>query len=195
MAILNILTRTHREKYFEACKKSVLSQTKVENINWIVGSDIECNYYPEAIKLFKDYRQPLLIPQGHYFAPWNNYLDTLQEYVREDYLMFLDDDDCFTNEKSVQRILNAVEEDKLLVWKVQITPQWIVPSTSFAHYIKPGDFSGIGMCFHSKHLPVTWGNLSYGDYRVATQLQQKGLKIKWLDMVLTRTQDHPNNGR
>jgi len=194
--IINIITRTHNRKdYFEVCKKSVLSQTAIDRVNWIVGSDVECNYYPEAIRLFTDIRVPVGIPAGMYHAPWNLHLDTLQQEVRSGYVCYLDDDDMFTNEKSVMRILNAVEEDKLLVWKVQITPQWIVPTTSFAHYIKAGDFSGIGMAFHSKHLPVTWGNISYGDYRVAWQLQQKGLKIKWLDMVLTKTQKGANNGK
>lgn len=194
--MINILTRTHNRKdYFDICKQSILSQTAVESINWIVGSDTECDYYPEAIRLMTDIRQPIQIPAEHYFAPYNLHLNTLAEYVREGYVMYLDDDDKFVNEKSVKRILNAVEEDKLLVWKVRLKNQWIVPSRSFAHYIQIGDFSGIGMAFHSKHLPVDWGNISCGDYRVAWQLLQKGLKIKWLDIVLTETINGWHNGK
>jgi hypothetical protein len=193
--ILNVLTRTHRQQYFEVCKKSILSQTAVESINWIVGSDIDCQYYP-AIKLTRDNRVPDNIPQHMYFAPWNAYLDYLQTYVREGLIMYLDDDDAFTTIKSAQRIINAVDNDnQLLVWKVQITPDWIVPSQSFGKYIQAGDFSGIGMAFNVKHLPVTWGNLSYGDYRVASQLINKGLKPKFIDMVLTTTQKGAHNGR
>ena len=83
----------------------------------------------------------------------------------------------------------------MVIWKVQILPNWIVPSNSFGKFVKAGDISGIGFAFHSKHLPVEWGVLSYGDFRVATQLINKGLKPKWIDMVLTRTQDKPHNGK
>lgn len=195
--IVNVITRTsNREAYFNACRQSVLSQTKVEDINWIVGSDRECPYYPEAIRVYKDIRVPVGIPVGMYHAPWNLYLDTLQEYCKEGVVCYLDDDDCFSSQKSVQRIQNAFDNDnQLVVWKVKITPKWTVPSHSFGRLITAGDFSGIGMAFHVKHLPVTWGNLSYGDYRVAWQLLQKGLTVKWLDIVLTQTQNGAHNGR
>jgi len=196
MAILNIITRTHnRPDYFEICKKSVLSQTAVESINWIVGSDTDCDYYPMAIKLIKDTQVPVSIPAEHYFAPYNLYLNELATYAKEDYVMYLDDDDKFVNEKSVMRILNACEENAMLVWKVRLLNQWVVPAQSFGRYIMSGDFSGIGFAFNVKHLPVDWGNISYGDYRVATQLLRKGLKIKWLDMVLTETIAGWHNGK
>lgn len=194
--IVNVITRTsNREAYFNACRQSVLSQTKVEDINWIVGSDRECPYYPEAIRVYKDIRVPVGIPVGMYHAPHNLYLNTLQEYVREGWIMALDDDDKFSSPKSVQRIINAIDnENQLLVWKVKILPHWIVPSHSFGKLITAGDFSGIGMCWHSKNKP-DWGNLSYGDYRAAWQLLQKGLQVKWIDMVLTETQAGAHNGR
>jgi len=191
--LINIITRTHRQSYFRVLQQSIISQN-YKDFNWIVGSDRDCTYYPQAIRLFMDYRIPA-IPKGMYHAPWNLHLNTLAEEVKEGYVMYLDDDDMFVNEKSLWRIAKACEEDCILVWKVQITKDWIVPSNSFGHFIKAGDFSGIGFCFHSKHLPVDWGCLSYGDYRVAWELQQKGLKIKWLGMVLTRTQNGANNGR
>lgn len=196
MTMLNILTRTHnRETYFKACRDSIESQT-YKDINWIVGSDTECPYYPQAIKLMKDYRQPLFIPQGHYHAPYNLYLNYMQELVTDGYLMYLDDDDVFSSSKSVQRIMNAIDnENQLIIWKVKITNNFIVPSHSFGKYIAAGDISGIGYCFHSKHLPVDWGVLSYGDFRVARQLIEKGLKPKWIDMVLTETINGAHNGR
>jgi len=194
--MINIITRTHRQHYFEVLKQSVLSQTAIDRINWIVGSDRECPYYPQAIKLTRDYKQPLYVPDNMYFAPWNTYLNQLQEYVREGWTMYLDDDDVFTSEKSVKRILNAIDnENQLLIWKVKIYDGFIVPNHSFGKYVQAGDFSGIGMCFHSKHLPVDWGNLSYGDYRVATQLIRKQLQPKWLDIILTQTQAGAHNGR
>jgi len=194
--ILNVLTRTHNRKdYFEICKKSLLTQNAVESINWIVGSDTDCPYYPQAIKLERNNQVPVFIPTTHYFAPYNLYLNELATYVREGYVMYLDDDDKFVNEKSAQRILNACEEDTMLVWKVRLKNNWVVPAKTFGNYIQSGDFSGIGFAFNAKHLPVDWGNISCGDYRVATQLVKKGLKIKWLDMILTETINGWHNGK
>lgn len=191
------MCRTHnRQSEFEVCYRSIKEQ-RYKNYLLHVGSDsnLPCYYYPLAVTLTLDTTAPTNIPAGHYFAPWNRHLETLASNCKEGYVMYLDDDDKFTNEKSLQRIANNVEEDCLLVWKVQIVPGWIVPSRSFGYQITPGDFSGIGMCFHTKHLPVKWGDISYGDFRVASQLVQRGLKIKWLDMVLTQTQAGPRNGK
>ena len=194
--MLNILTRTHREKYFKVLQQSLESQT-CKDYNWIVGSDLpECTYYPQAIKLIKPIQQPVNIPAGMYYAPYNHYLDIMQETVKEGWISYLDDDDMYTNEKSLKRIVNAcIDEDELVIWKVQIENNWVVPNLSFGKFIKAGDISGIGFAFHSKHLPVEWGYLSYGDFRVAAQLINKGLKPRWIDMVLTRTQDYPHNGK
>lgn len=193
---INIITRTHcRPQYFEVCKQSIESQT-YKDINWIVGTDADCPYYPQAHKVIKNYQQPLYVPDNMYFAPWNTYLNQLQELVTDGWVMYLDDDDKFTTEKSLQRIMNAIDNDnQLLIWKVKIFDGFVVPNHTFGKYIQAGDFSGIGMCFHSKHLPVDWGNLSYGDYRVATQLIRKTLQPKWIDMVLTQTQNGANNGK
>lgn len=194
--MISILTRTHREKYFKVLQQSVESQT-CKDYNWIVGSDLEeCTYYPNVIKLVKPIAEVHNIPQGMYYAPWNHYLDIMQETVTGGWIMYLDDDDTFTNEKSLKRIVNAcTDENELVIWKVQILPNWIVPSNSFGKFVKAGDISGIGFAFHSKHLPVEWGYLSYGDFRVATQLINKGLKPRWIDMVLTKTQIGWHNGK
>lgn len=194
--LINILTRTHRPAYFKALQQSIMSQT-YKDINWVVGSDLDrCDYYPEAIKLFKPQLilnniQPPLAP-----APYNHYLDIMQETVKEGYVMYLDDDDFFTSTASLEAIADNVREDSLLIWKVRIKGEWIVPTYhSFGKRIQAGDISGIGYCFHSKYLPVEWGYTTYGDYRVAKQLESKGLKIKWLDMVLTRTQAGAHGGK
>jgi len=194
--MINIITRTHnRPEYFQRCMASIVQQN-YNDINWIVGTDTDCPYYPQAHKVYVNYQQPLFVPDGMYKAPWNQYLNELQRYTREGWVTYLDDDDEYTSPKSLQRIAAACQnEDEIVVWKVEIIPTWIVPSQSFGKFIQAGDFSGIGFAFHTKHLPVDWGNLSYGDFRVATQLIKKGLKIKWVDMVLTKTQKGANNGK
>jgi glycosyltransferase involved in cell wall biosynthesis len=196
--IINIIIRTHaRPEYFKVMMDSIKSQT-YPNYTLIVGSDTDCPYYPLAQKLLVDYRKPDYIPEGMYYSPWNLYLETLAKSCVNGWLIYQDDDDRFTNEKSLQRIVNAInnnDEDSLIIWRVKITKDFIVPSYSFGHVVTAGDISGIGIAFHTKHLPVSWGCLSYGDFRICTQLIHKGLKPVWIDMILTETQNGPRNGR
>lgn len=187
--LISILTRASRPEYFDVLMKSIKSQT-YDNYDWIIGSDNN-TVTGDAIKLLKtDSFAP--IPRGLYYAPYNMYLNRLQEEVQDGFVMALDDDDCFYDENSLQTIVqNIGSEDELLVWKVQINPNWIVPSRSFGHSIVACDFSGIGMLWHSKYKP-NWGYWSQGDYRAATQIVNMGCKIKWVDEVLTRTQRGPH---
>lgn len=193
--MINIITRTHNRPNEFNILKSTLEQQTYKDYNWIVGSDTDCPYYPDAIRYTIDNQVPVSIPFGHYHAPWNLYLNRLQEEVKEGYVMYIDDDDCFKYKNSLEMISKFVEEDKILIWKVEITPKFIVPSYSFGKTITAGDFSGIGFCFHSKHLPVDWGCYSYGDYRVGKQLEEKGLKLKFINVILTRTQNGAHNGK
>jgi len=200
--LINIITRTHgRPEFFKKCRESILNQT-YKNINHIVGSDIECNYYDKAIKLSpKEVQYPRLMPEYNtYPAPWNLHLNELGTYVKNGWIMYLDDDDMFSHRNAVKFIVNNIEnEDDIIFWRVKININeqgWIVPNdAAFGKKIEAGNFSGIGMMFHSKHLPVDWGSWSYGDFRVASQLLAKKLKPRWIDLVLTETQGRPNNGR
>jgi hypothetical protein len=195
--LINVITRTHdRPKYFENCRNSIINQSH-PNINHIVGSDVDCSYYPDAVKLSL---KEVIHPQpeiGTYPAPWNLHLNELGTYVKNGWVMYLDDDDMFTHQNAVRFIVNnIVNDDEILFWRVNINNGWIVPNDeAFGRAIQPGNISGIGMMFHSKHLPVDWGSWSYGDFRVITQLLSKKLKPRWIDLVLTQTQGMPNNGK
>jgi hypothetical protein len=199
--LINIITRTHnRHANFIICRESIIQQS-YKNINHIVGTDTECNYF-DAIKLLpKEVQQPQLM-SGYktYPAPWNLHLNELNTYVKNGWISYLDDDDMFSNRNAVKIIVNNIDnDDQILFWRVCIklnNNNWIVPSNeAFGRKIEAGNFSGIGMMFHSKHLPVDWGSWSYGDFRVVKQLLAKNLKPKWIDLVLTETQGTPNNGR
>jgi len=192
--LVNVITRTHnRPKYFKVCRDSILNQSH-ENINHIVGSDVECDYY-DCIKLKLSDGVSPKPDVGTYAAPWNLHLNELGKHAKEGWVMYLDDDDKFTSLDSLKIILSHVDnEDQILLWRVDING-WIVPSDDkFGKVIAPGNISGIGFMFHTKHLPVDWGSWSYGDYRVLRQLSKK-LKQKWINLILTQTQGKPNNGK
>jgi hypothetical protein len=178
---------------FKVCYQSVMKQS-YPNFAFIVGSDVPCEYYRFARPLKLETRPDnLVVPQGHYYAPHNLLLNDLANSCTQEWCLAIDDDDAFVDENSLQTIVDNIDhEDQLLIWKVQILPNWSVPSHSFGKAITACDFSGIGFMYHSKHNPVDWGRFSMGDYRVGKQLEAKGLELKWIDKVLTKTQKGPH---
>ena len=195
---INILCRTHnRESYFKVMFDSIKQQT-YPNYALIVGSDVQpCEYYRFARPLKLEVRPDnLIVPQGHYYAPWNLHLNTLAESVTQGWLMYLDSDDKFSDNDSLQIIVDNIDhEDQLLIWRVMITKDFIVPRLEdFGKVIAPANISGIGIAFHSKHLPVHWTNISYGDFRIIVELVNRGLQPKFINKILTQCQNGPHNG-
>ena len=193
--LVNVITRTHnRPKYFKVCRDSILNQSYT-NINHIVGSDTQCDYYPDAIKLVLQEGTSIRPDNlASYPAPWNLHINELHKYVKEGWIMYLDDDDKFANSNALQIIVNNIEnENKMIMWRVDINST-IVPDNQHFGRIEPGNISGIGFMFHSKHLPVDWVAWNFGDYRVMSKLAEK-LQQKWINLVLTQTQGRPNYGQ
>lgn len=193
---VNILTRTHdRPMEFAKCLESINMQN-YENINHIVGSDVPCNYCEDVLPLTFPPHQFIPVPNGYYYAPWNLHLNTLQQEVEDGWIMYLDDDDMFVHSGCVTEIMKHItSDDDLIIWKVQIYPNFIVPSHSFGKQVTAGDVSGIGFMYNAKHLPIDWGCISYGDYRAIQQLINKGLNPVWIDQILTMTQNGARNGK
>lgn len=195
--VINVLTRTFKRPVsFTKCRESVLSQTYIQGegkfndrsmkINHIVGSEVDCDYYT-AIKLR---------PKEGKLLPWNLHLNELAEHVKTGWVMYLDDDDKFMSPTSVQEIVDEIDnEDQLLIWKVQIST-WTAPNDKhFGKVIKKGQVSGIGILFHSKHLPVPWKAQPAGDFHVIEYLSKK-LEVKWVNKILTGIQDtHNHHGK
>ena len=192
--VINILTRTFkRPESFKKCRESVLSQTYTKSkgkfgdrsgkINHIVGSEVKCEYYPAALLTKKEGK----------LLPWNLHLNDLGKLVKTGYVMYLDDDDMLMSPTSVQEIADEiVDENTLLIWKVRIS-SWTAPNDKhFGKVIKKGQVSGIGILFHSKHLPVPWLAQPAGDFHVIDYLSKK-LNVKWVNKVLTGTQGGLNH--
>jgi hypothetical protein len=196
--LINIITRTHnQEEYFKICRKSIIDQT-YPLINWIVGSDVPCNYYNDYVELQLpeiEYPQP---QPSSYPAPWNKHCETLAEYCMNGWVIYLDSDDMFNCNDAVEIIVNSIRSDNdLMIWRVMITPDFIVPRIEdFGRTIQAGNISGIGIAFHTKHLPVKWSTWSYGDFRIIRELvMDKGLEPNFINKILTRTIDGPHNGK
>jgi glycosyltransferase involved in cell wall biosynthesis len=196
--VINILTRTFkRPESFKECRGSVLSQTYIRSegkfgdrkqlINHITGSEVDCPYYPEAIKLSK---------KSGKFLPWNLHLNDLGKLVRTGWVMYLDDDDKLMYPEAIADLVKEIEnEDQLLIWKAQIGT-WTAPNDKhFGKVIKKGQVSGIAILFHSKHLPVPWMAMPASDFHVIEYLSKK-LKVKWVNKIFTGTQaGHNHHGK
>jgi len=176
--MLSVITRTsNRPNYFKNCRESVLKQTiPVEHITI---SDSDESYMADLQLVLRVTKR-----DGEY--PYNLYFNEAKDYIISDYVMFLDDDDMFTKPDSAEIILNNLDEDTLLLWKVRFGMRTI-PET-VPGVIEFGKISGIGFAYHKKHW-VDWQNKRGGDYLVIKELSEK-LKVKWIDEVLTGLQ-HP----
>lgn len=142
----------------------------------IVISDNKEDTYPEGEHVIMVEKK-----QGKY--PYNLYFNEAKHLV-EDYVMFLDDDDQFTTTQAVKKILDVIDEDKIVLWKVKFggstIPDKVGNTPTFAN------ISGIGFAYHKKHW-IDWKNKSGGDFSVISELYQK-LEPVWIDEVLTGLQ-------
>lgn len=196
----NIIMRTSARPYaFQAAYFSVTSQT-YPNINLVVTTDGDAGLeYTRKAKARHIKMEPVPYepkPEGEEWGrhfPYNVYIDRAQRSVNG-YILFLDDDDMFTNNDSVKMIMEHAEHDKLLIWKTQFEGNKIVPSKSFGKAITLLDITGIGLCYHSDHVDKTdWTQYKRADYRTAKKLSLT-LGVKWLDAILTKLQSKPGMG-
>ena len=124
----------------------------------------------------------------------NLYFNTLRPYIpkKSPWVMFLDDDDHFLQPNAIETIQNSIQtDDDLLLWQVQF-PWGLVPGLAFGQPPKPGNITGIGFCYHSKHW-VDWVPVPFGDYFVIAELYMR-LRPVWIDSVLTGLQSGPGHG-
>lgn len=122
-----VLTRTvNRPKMFARLRESVLAQQLSGEVVHIVHAENEGAEYATGDVVI---RGPRILKNAKRTAPWELYnqrlLDALGRLLRAgDYepgwVVFIDDDDVFTSEKALSRaFLHAVDDNALLVWKVE----------------------------------------------------------------------------
>jgi len=200
--IVNILVRTSgRPNYFNTCINSIINQT-YKNINIFVANDknekyiIDYPVYPIQIKKIDNINpKPIGENYGVKF-PYNLYLNDLQGAVKEGIIMYLDDDDMLTNNDSIQNIVNEYKKgNKLIFWKVESLGRIIPSAKNWGKAPVLCDISGIGFAFDNmyKELAV-WEPYKRGDYRIAIKLYNEVNNKKYIDKILTKTQNGNNSG-
>ncbi|MDC8006284.1 glycosyltransferase [Aureisphaera galaxeae] len=193
--VINILTRTsNRPNGFKICRESIENQTYT-NIRHIVSYDdsVDLEYLREYANIDLVKVQPITDPpqnageRGKFkFAPYNLYCNELMEYVREGWIIFLDDDDRFIDEHAVQHIVNQINEaskNTLLLWQMRYPDGALIPSNDLmdAEQIKLANIGAPCFTFHSKHKDkARWDCWKAGDFFFLKQLFQKIKKKKWI---------------
>lgn len=212
--IINILTRTsNRPNYFRDCIKSIRQQSfsfinhivatdDVSSIEYIKSYDINplyidpSKYKHNTYKLF-DYHNGE--GKGESPAWWNVYFNDMYPFIKEGWVMFLDDDDSFSHSDSLKYLIPYLSNpDNLLFWKVQF-PHCIVPNVgSPSLEISPPiycNISGIGFMFHSNYLKYAkWDEWGGGDFRISSRLWDVIPNKIQIDHILTQIQDVPHLG-
>lgn len=184
--MISVLTRTsNRPVFFNYCLKSVIDQT-VKPYH-IISSDNPADTYPLG-------RGDIVvhIPAMDGRAS-NLYFNVMRHYIpkKSPWVMFLDDDDEFTSPDAIATIQdNITSDDDLILWQVKF-PWGLVPGQAIGEIPQPGNITGIGFCFHSKHW-IDWIPQPFGDYFVITQIYMR-LRPVWIDKVLTGMQVGPGH--
>ena len=192
----NILTRTHRSKFFKVLETNLNFQT-YKNFTHIIGID-DAKY-----KTYTSHLSPVLLEKkvkgvdGTF--PYNLYLNELYKNVKDGWILFLDDDDQFYRPDALNILRARIEdhgEDALYLWKVWF-PDYkaVIPRKCFAKEPVRCDISGIGFCFHSKSIKeAQWDENKESDYRVIKKLFDYLPKTVWVDLILTELQSGQHYG-
>jgi hypothetical protein len=202
--LINILIRTSgRPNYFKDCIESIYKQ-KYKNWNIIVGCDDKGSkkYIQPHKCVLVNYdidekipNPPNSIEYGIKFK-YNLYINELQKYVFDGYIMYLDDDDILYNNESLTNISNGLKSNDydLAFYRVQF-PNRLVPSDeNFKKQIPiMKDVSGLGFIFKNE-IKVDWTPYKRGDYRVAKELNEISKKTLWLDKTISSIQRTTEDG-
>lgn len=198
--LINILTRTsNRPNYFKVCFNSINEQTYLNKRHIISADNIKTEEYVKQYNC--DYIRVNVENKTRDInkindAPYNLYLNDLNNKVEDGWVMYLDDDDCFMDNDSLQKIVNHIEhEDQLLLWRVKF-PLVVIPEDIYM-YKQPAltHISMIGFMFHSKYInTVKFDNQKCADYRFISQLYNTIKDKVWINEIHTKIQRTNNMG-
>ena len=201
--LINILVRTSgRPNYFKGCVDSIYNQ-KYKNWNILIGvDDPNTLKYTQPAKgrdIIYNYdnisipKTPNSIDYGVSFK-YNQYLNDLQNEVKDGYIIYLDDYDKLHDSNSLYKLVNVIKsDDDFVIWRVKF-PNRLVPSdTNFGNPPVLKDISGIGFSFHVKN-KEEWEPYKRGDYRVAKKLYENIPNTVYLNEVITQLQRETEDG-
>jgi glycosyltransferase involved in cell wall biosynthesis len=197
--LINILTRTsNRPNGFDITYHSVKNQT-YKNIKHIVSydDDNDLSYLGNYgdIELVKIDKMGLInndnsvSPNTGKYSPHNLYFNEMVKYIDSGWIIYLDDDDEFTDETVIEKIVNVInenDEDTLIFWQFKLGENWILPK-DISKNIPPviGNIGGSTIAFNIKYKDIAiWDSWKCSDFRVIDKLYRSVPKIKFIKDVL-----------
>jgi hypothetical protein len=203
MITINILTRTsNRPNYFRNNYNSIINQKFESNIkiNHIVSYDTK-----ETYEYLKNYDRIKIIEvnkftrtKTHSF-PYNIYFNEMHKHIESGFIMYLDDDDSLNDDNSINQIINELDENKLLIWRVKSINNRIIPNINNIKNRKICycDFTSNCFIYHSKWLEnkkLLWQPVKGGDYKFGLLLFKTIKQIKTIDKIICKIDNFSGNG-
>jgi hypothetical protein len=105
--------------------------------------------------------------------------------------MYLDDDDSFINNTSLEKIVSNIKnEDQLMIWRV-LFPNRVIPDQIYfdRKQIVLNHFSMIGFMYNIKYdKNINFDSYSGGDYFFVNKLEKIIPEKIWIDSIYTKLQ-------
>ena len=181
--VVNILVRTSkRPKYFDECIRTIEAQT-YKNVNIFVSDDGFADYtipykvYPIKVKRKNDIKR---VQKDNYGIPFpaNLYFNEMHKYVKSGIVIYLDDDDIFTDKNALKDIVKEYKKgNDLILWRVKIGTNYIPSDENFGKIVCR-DISGIGAAIDHKLL-IDWEGYKLGDYRILKEINSNHVSHPW----------------
>ena len=145
-----------------------------------------------------------LMPYNVYHAPYNLYLNELNDHVEQGYTMYLDDDDYLTSKDAIDRLVEMIViHDIDVLFFQNIIGTKTIPTLPTLEAIvehnktpKVGAIGGSCMLMSLKALQyANWDEWSCSDNRVIQKiLNNNELKLGYLEQIIAATQSGAHNG-
>ena len=183
--VINILIRTsNRPNFFKKCIESVLMQNYKNYKVHVCYDKINSYQYLTKYNNIQYFYINIDNPNKYKF---NLYCNHLLERVKNEYVIFLDDDTVFTHNMCLKILNDKLNKNDLIIWKYLRSDKLIFPKNNCPNKgdIDTSSFMGhVGIYKNCK-----WWDKKNGDLNFIQQVIIKNKpNIIHLDNILTKTQ-------
>jgi glycosyltransferase involved in cell wall biosynthesis len=186
--LINIITRTsNRPNNFQKTLSSIRQQTykninhivctdDVESIHYVINSGIKSFLFLNKENLISNDKNPN--PNTGPYSPHNLYFNEVHKYIKDGWVIYLDDDDRFVDSFSLEnvvKLINNNDEDTLIIWRMIYSNGSFLPlDVSPSRPPRIGGIGGSCFTFHSKYINIaTWDSWKCSDFRVIDRLYKQ----------------------
>lgn len=195
MFSLLIRHKQSRVEEMRRCLKSVYEQT-YKNYEIIVSKESQGSDGNGAMQI-NDYTYELYVPIEHY----NLHCNHLKDWVQKGWFVYVDDDDALAGPNVLQDLSNIIVNN--YPWKGAYIGRFLrngrpkPPMSMMRQGIIQKGFVGGGCCVlhHSFKDVADWQGVQAGDYYWLKELQDKGVPMKFIDLILQKTFNNGLHGK